>query len=220
MSKAAFILLASLAAVAANAQQISDRAALTSVIGGGTLDEFETYSISSGYYNASSLNVSTLDSTSVVNGQGPNLVHAGATYSNGGNLQWNSDGYFGMSTKSLSGTSSVLAIDYAAPVSAFGVDMKGYSGYSYSGKARIYNGTNLLDTLSFSVAGGTDGAFLGYQSLLGITRVELQDLDHSFSPVIDNHQYGTTQAVPEPTSMAALGLGALGVLKRRKRTAK
>src|SRR5690242_17294719 len=73
---------------------ITNRADLNAILGGSGMTEgFERYNISS---NADVSIVTILNSSTIVNGQGPGLVLDALSFDmNGGTLQWNAANYLG-----------------------------------------------------------------------------------------------------------------------------
>lgn len=217
MKRTLAILAIAAVAVGAQAQQIGSRAALNALLVGSTTDDFEAFSIASG--NATNLDVSSLDSTTIANGQGPGLVNPGAKYSDptAFQLQWNGDTYFGINTQTLlaNSTGGQIRIDYASLTQAMGVDLKVFSGFGYAATMEVYNGATLVDTVNFNLVGNPgESVFAGYQNNAGISHVIFTDTNHSWSAIIDDHTYGT---VPEPATMIALGLGLAALARRRRK---
>jgi hypothetical protein len=96
-----------------------------------------------------------------------------------------------------------------------GVDVENFDGFGYSGTMEVYNGATLVDTVAMTL-GGSSGefVFMGYQNAGGITHVIFDSPTYSWSPIIDDHTYG---AVPEPTTIIALGAGLAALLARRRK---
>lgn len=206
----------SLLTVCALAQQVSDRATLMGILSSSSTDDFEKYDV--GFGDAVTTGVSSLDSSTIVDGQGPGLVNPGATYS-GGPIQWNGDTYFSLDTKTIliNGSTGEIDIDYGVFVQAVGIDTKGFSGFPWTGSMDVYNGATLIDSVALSiVGGGTETAFAGYRNDAGITRVVIHSTAYTWSPIIDNSTYGVT-AVPEPVSTLALAGGLVAFLRKRRR---
>lgn len=210
-----------LASGPAFSQQILTRTDLNNLLAGGTsyTDGFEAnVGLSAG--NAELTNLTVLDSASTFidqnsNTWGPNLVGPGASYS-GSNIQWNGDQYFGLNTQTILSDSQTLTVDYASPVQAMGIDLMEFTGYTDTYTFNVYNGADLVGSLTGSLAGSTS-IFAGWQNDAGITSVVITGTNNTWSPVIDNSEYGT-QAVPEPSSLAALAIGGLALLfKKRSR---
>jgi hypothetical protein len=214
-----FLGLLSIAGIS-SAQQVATRANLNSLLTASTTDDFEKYSIVAG--GADTTDAISMDSTTVVNGQGPGLVNAGATYLNpgGSHIQWNGDQYFGINTKSIliNGNDGAIEIDYANPTQAMGLDADNFQGFGYSGIMDVYSGATIVGSLNFSLSGAAgETTFLGWQNTGGITKVVVHSGNFGFSPIIDNHTYGTISTVPEPASICAIGFGALALLRRRRK---
>jgi hypothetical protein len=199
----------------ATAQRIPDRATLDNLLGGNKiLEDFEKFSID--YGGAANLDVFSLDSKTISNGQGPGLVQPGATYLDPSqvHLQWNGDGYVGLKTKTLlaNGGGGGIGITYDAAVIAMGIDLRAFEGYGYQGNIQVYDTkNNVVGSEQFSLSnGGGENYFFGWQYAGGIGRILVSSAAFSWSPVIDNHEYG----VPEPTTLILLALGGLAARRR------
>jgi hypothetical protein len=200
---------------------VADRPTLNTILGGSAMNEgFESYNFSGLTDTAAVLNVTTLDSTTVANGQGPGLVIPGLSITDSSNLQWNSDGYFGLVTQSLSGGYGPLVVSFTSLTTAFGLDLETYSGYPNTFTVTVYAGddTTVLYTTSITASVPTPAVFFGYQDTGGIGAVSFSSPSQGFSPVIDNLEFGSG-AVPEPSSIvlaSIAGLAGLGYTVRRR----
>ncbi|RYG26465.1 PEP-CTERM sorting domain-containing protein [bacterium] len=209
MQKLIFAALASLVAAAGHAQ-ISTTGVFTGSLNEG-FEGFNNYNQGSTYLsNPTSImgGAASLTSTwGVVYQPGPAGFGLGgrgmATVSNGSKA-------FGLNT-----SVGVTSLTFSQSISQFG----GYFNHDSSGngvKFRFYDendaqiGSDMFSTIPF----GNQMTFVGFDSTVGIKRVE-----YSGSYVVADGLRANVQAVPEPASMAALGLGALGMWKRRKRNA-
>jgi len=203
------------------AQQIDNRTDLNALLAGGIYYEeaFEAFNVASG--SAATTNVTSLDSTTTVNGQGPGLVEPGAIYESQdqtSDLQWDGANYYGSTSEEILAGGNGIEIQYTMNVNAMGIDLRGFSGFGDTYTADVYNGANLVGTYSGTLAGDGSSTFFGWQNVAGITSVDFFGSGaYGWSPIIDNHTYGLFTPAPEPASMAALGFGALALLRRRRK---
>lgn len=209
------IACAAVVTTSAAAQLIPDRPTLDAILGGGQIfEDFESFDIADG--NATVLDVFTLDSSTIGNGQGPNLVMAGAVYSDPGQtgIQWNGHNYFGLQTKTILASTNTLVIDYTTAVTAMGLDLRGFEGFGWSGTVLVFDtSNNQVSSTPVSITnGGAENLFFGWQHAGGIGRIEISNTTHGWSPLIDNHGYG----VPAPGAIALLGLAGLAARRRRR----
>jgi hypothetical protein len=214
------MLLGSLISSSANAQSIANRAALNALLGANqTLETFELFT------NTDQIaSDQTLNSSADWAGQGAGKVAAGVNYTAGGGYMFlNTDGYYGLSSHTLGDAAGGRALDlaYTAPVTAFGLDLQGYAGYSGSGLISVYDTAGVLLSAT-NVQAGYDGAssFFGWQNAGGIGRVVIAAGGNGYI-MIDNHGYGANAiaAVPEPATWALMivGFGFVGAAVRRER---
>ena len=211
MRKVSLVVAMAGIAAAASAQQIANRATLNTILGGGgTTDNFEAFNVGVG--NAVVLDITNLNSNSIANGQGPGLVNPGASYSSG-SLQWNGDQYFGMTSQAILGDATNITIAYSAATTAMGLDMQAFFGYADTAQISVYDTNNsLIFSTSMALPNDASDVFFGYQSASGIGSVVLAGTNFSWSPNIDDHTYG----VPAPSSLALVGVGAMGLVRRRR----
>ena len=199
---------------------ISDRTQLNTILGGsGVTENFENYNVPDG--DSGGLQA-TLDSSTVVNGQGPGLVVNGVTFVAGSsNLQWNGANYFGSPSKELVALSQPMNIDFSVPVNAFGLDLRAFTGFGDTATVTIFgtDDSTVLDTISsIGLAGTGVPVFFGYQDIAGIGKIELTQQSLFWSPIIDNLTFGQSAAAstPEPSTVLGLGLLGLGALVKRQ----
>lgn len=166
--------------------------ALLSGIGGGSpataaLEDFEAFAIADG--TAVLLDVSTLNEHTIANGQGPGLVQAGCTYSGNG-LQWNGKGYYGQVSRNIQADVGPLLLSYDYPVNGFNLALSAFDGYPDTVQVSVFNSNyQLIATLGpISVAGATPVP-IGFRAP-DIRFVEVLGSAHSWSPMIDDHQFG------------------------------
>lgn len=79
---------------------------------------------------------------------------------------------------------------------------------------------NLLGTVNVSLTGDFSSAFAGWENQAGISRIQIRELtgDNGLVGGFNNIRLeGTASAVPEPTSVALLGLGLAGFAAARRR---
>jgi hypothetical protein len=213
---------------AANADPITSRVDLQTTLGGvGTVEDFEAYFLPS---SAVTTDCSVLNSSSICNGQGPGLVDTNLTISTTGTLQYNGPGYLGATSVELAGTGDQLNVDFlsAVGVAAFGLDLRAYIGFGGTATMNIFaaDDSTLLGTISGIVL-GSDGiaAFSGWDDATGIGSFNLRLIGQPWSPIIDNIEWGGSgtsvpPSIPEPGTLALLGIGLFGVgLARRRRKA-
>lgn len=224
MKKATLLFVtAGLFAGTANAGLIttfSDRAAFDSAVGSTTLEDFTDthhFPIPGG----------ELSSTSSYGTLSAGDIQAGVTYTSpvGSGNYFNIDAGGGFDGGFLDGfypSTRDLTITYDPLVAAFGFETNSLmSNFDIT--------INFLSAPSFTAnyAGITDMQFFGFQSdIADIQSVVLSGNGGSFGFAIDNHVFGgngsggQASAVPEPTSLALLGLGLAGLgFSRRKKDA-
>jgi len=214
-------MLAICASASVFGQQLNSRSDLNSYLSGGSsfTDDFEGYNIGQG--TAINTGLSTLDSTTVFNGNGPNLVGPGASYAASGGIQWNGDQYFSLVTKTIMSDGVELDINYSSAVQAMGIDLADFGGFNENYTLTVYNGSTVVGQIMGTLNGATS-IFNGWANAGGITEVTLVDTgggNSSWSPIIDNSEYGNAQAVPEPSAFILIGLGVVGLaFKCKSRT--
>lgn len=116
----------------------------------------------------------------------------------------------------FSGPYSASSGDAGFSSASFGEDSQNPGGYDMqvsfasAGADRVTAGESV--TWTVSGAGLTENSFLSLAANDGLYgRLHIQGIDDEYS------QWVTANPVPEPASIAALGIGALGLLRRRKK---
>ena len=222
-------LLLSVSVSSVQADYIGDRATLDALLGGNQIfEDFESYLIAPGAFDI--LFGVDLDSTSVLNGQGPGLVEPGAIYvqdlsSPVNDLVWFGDTAFGLESKAIGRIqSTTFEIMYSTAVTAMGLDLRSLINFGgFVGTADVYDTNDVLvsSTDIEIVNGGAENLFFGWEHAAGIGRVLLTGSPNkggtTISPIIDNHGYG--QAIPAPGALALLGVAGLMGRRRRRRNA-
>jgi hypothetical protein len=114
------------------------------------------------------------------------------------------------------GGTNTFEVDFAAPVDAFAFNF-GASDFNWTMTA--YNSSNIVietEVITPSHA-NNNGEYWGISNS-GIAKVVLSDGNDYI--LLDNFTYSQTSAVPEPGSLAMLGIGALSLIGYRLRRRK
>ena len=185
---------------------ITTRVELNNLLGGqGTTDTFETFDVADSTVVA--LGVSQLNASTVVLGQGPGLVHAGATYiSLNAPFAWMGSDYNGLpmsktllasyASQALSPESPLLfraiRISYDVPPQLVGIDLVRFGDLGIV-TIELYDaaGEFVADFFPSLEAAGQP-VFFGYRYSPGIGSIVVKNTKFGtvWSPNIDDHTYG------------------------------
>jgi hypothetical protein len=160
--------------------------------------------------------VSSFDSTSIVDSQGPGLVAAGVTYS-GAELQWDAPGYYNAVSNEVLFNGASITLTFATPTDAFGLNVRDFAGYSATMTMTIYAPDNVTVLNTYTgISIGDPATFVGYQYSGGIGEVTLTNNANGWSPIISSLTFAP---IPEPPPVALMACGLatlLGVSGRRR----
>ncbi|MSU69384.1 MAG: PEP-CTERM sorting domain-containing protein [Opitutaceae bacterium] len=196
---------------------VVNRPTLNGLLGGSAYTEtFESGFITLPSGGALTFGINLLDSSSMINSQGPNIVGPGVRFT-GTNLQWDDLGYYSAPSREILFNGNTLTIDFTSATSAFGLDVRNFSGFLATMDVTIYatNDTTVLNTFT-GITITHPPIFFGYQDAGGIGRVTFKNLSNGWSPIIDNLTFA---AIPEPSIPLLLGAGlvTLMIAVRRRR---
>jgi len=198
---------------------VLSRPALQVLIGGpGTLEDFETPSI--GLNNTINEPVTTLNSTTIFAGQGPGLVIPGITILGPESMQWDGPAYYGSPSKELltynsfSNEPATLTIDFNTALDAFGVDLRAFQGFGATATMQVYaaDDTTLVGTAPYILSDTGVPVFAGWENSGGIGKVVLSQNSFNWSPLIDNLEFGQTNAVATPEFSAVVAWSVIGLI--------
>lgn len=115
----------------------------TPALSAQTTDSFEAYSVGVGL--AETIGVPLLNDTTVTGtGQGPGLVADGCTYSTtGATLQWNGDGWFGLTSRTLLANYPDLSLSYDVPTNSVSFTLAAFDGYGAAVSSVVIRSDNL-----------------------------------------------------------------------------
>jgi hypothetical protein len=201
------------AAGVAVADYITDRGTIYAILGAGAVTEdFETYLIDPG--DLKKLYVPILDSTTIVNGQGPGLVKQGATYVSGSGVTGDKfivmgDGREGLVTQTLAAfinhqVPTTMTIEYHPPVLAMGLDLLDFGGFSHTTTVSVFDPTGaLIESFDIFINGPT-GVFFGYEAdAIGSVRLTGQASGTSDSELLTIDRDGGAVTVVSPVHVDA-----------------
>lgn len=184
--------------VVANASFISNEATFVADNAGLTLLDFEGV-CSSGYCAVPTYAGVTIAGPAPVIADGP-------TY--GAPSDWLADNTWNGS----------LDLSFAPTINAVGFKISaGWNGGT--AVVNLYDGANLIDTQTITTSAiSTFDTFAGFTGLGNISNLHLSVSSGDQFVNIDDLRFGTT-AVPEPASLALLGIGLIGIGAMRKKAA-
>jgi hypothetical protein len=142
------------------------------------------------------------------------------TYLNGGNQIRNR---FGVAAGTvLDASFGDITLTFGGPVNAFGIDLatiaRGFVGNSSTTFSFLIDG---VSAGTFAYSGSSGFGFLGFTSTTSFSSVTIVNGSHASDDLFDNvsFQAAPRVAVPEPETLALLGLGLVGIAfaRRRKR---
>lgn len=165
---------------------------------GVTSDDFESYIVGpdrSEYIGVTSLDDTTITTSSTGTHQGPGLVADGCTYSTaGGPLQWNGRAYYGSTTKTLNtgDGDGDLWLSYHSPVTDVSFDLAAFEGYVEVAAVNVFDSTGAVIHTSGSIGllSNATPVYWSY-SAADIATIQIDGQSQIWSPLIDNHRYGT-----------------------------